>query len=155
MTKNETKKLLNTIKGYYNTQFFIDEYVIDAWSKTMEKYDLEDAEKHIESYLKENPDTPPKPHTFIKGLYTHDEKEMIRNSSFTVECNLCHRWMPLQEYDEHYGKCLDIQYLISVAKEKGENITREDLENTRQDIIDRLLQKYEPKVDDDLWNVGC
>lgn len=151
MTKNETKKLLNTIKGYYNNQFFVDEYVIDAWYQTMQPYDLEDAIEHIQSYLKENPDTLPKPHTFTKRLYTHDEKEMIRNSKFTVECNLCHRWMSLEEYDNHYGKCLDIQYLISVAKEKGENITREDLENTRQDIIDRLLQKYEPKVESGVW----
>ncbi len=68
-----------------------------------------------------------------------------------VYCRMCGRWMKVLEFDEHYGKCLDIQYLISVAKEKGENITREDLENTRQDIIDRLLQKYEPKVDNELW----
>ena len=67
-----------------------------------------------------------------------------------VYCRMCGRWMKVLEFDEHYGKCLDIQYLISVAKEKGENITREDLENTRQDIIDRLLQKYEPKKDEDL-----
>lgn len=70
-----------------------------------------------------------------------------------VYCRMCGRWMKVLEFDEHYGKCLDIQYLISVAKEKGENITREDLENTRQDIIDRLLQKYEPKADDDLWKL--
>jgi len=70
-----------------------------------------------------------------------------------VYCRMCGRWMKVLEFDEHYGKCLDIQYLISVAKEKGENITREDLENTRQDIIDRLLQKYEPKADEDLWKL--
>lgn len=145
MKKTETNKLLNKIKGYYNSQFFIDEYVMDAWAETMEPYDLEDAEAHIKEYIKENPDTPPKPHTFIKGLYTHDEKEMIRNSNYTVECNLCHRWMPLQEYDEHYGKCLDIQYLESVAKEKGEKFTRKDLENCKKEVIDKLLQKYPPK----------
>ena len=154
MNKVQTGKLLNKIKGYYNSQFFIDEYVIDAWTETMEPYDLEDAEAHIKEYIKENPDTPPKPHTFIKGLYTHDEKEMIRNSNFTVECNLCHRWMPLQEYDDHYGKCMDIQYLESVAKEMGEKFTREDLENCKQEVINKLLQKYPPKgVEDEYSNL--
>ena len=154
MKKIEVNKLLNKIKGYYNSQFFIDEYVMDAWAETMEPYDLEDAESHIKKYIKDNPDTPPKPHTFIKGLYTHDEKEMIRNSNFTVECNLCHRWMPLQEYDEHYGKCMDIQYLESVAKEMGEKFTRKDLENCKQEVIDKLLQKYPPKgVEDEYSNL--
>ena len=145
MTKNETKKLLNTIKGYYNTQFFIDEYVIDAWTNTMQSYDLEDAINHIEEYLKDYPDIPPKPHTFKRGLYTHDEKVMLRESKFTVECNLCHRWLPLHEYDEHYSKCLDIEYLVSVAKQKGELFTREDLENQPNRVIDALLNKYPPK----------
>ena len=65
-----------------------------------------------------------------------------------VECNLCHRWLKIAEYDEHYGKCLDIAYLESIAKQKGEVFTREDLENCRQDIIDKLLAKYPPKQ----WN---
>lgn len=154
MKKSEVSKLLNKIKGYYNSQFFIDEYVTEAWIESLEPYDFEDAEAHIKEYIKENPDTPPKPHTFIKWLYTHDEKEMIRNSKFTVECNLCHRWMPLQEYDDHYGRCMDIQYLESVAKEKGENFTREDLENCKQEILDKLLKKYPPKeVEDDYSDI--
>ena len=61
-----------------------------------------------------------------------------------VECNLCHRWMPLEMYDLHYEKCLDIEYLVSIAKEKGEVFTRKDIENCKQEIIDKLLKKYEP-----------
>ena len=81
------------------------------------------------------------------------EPKVVDYENDRVYCRMCGRWMKVLEFDEHYGKCLDIQYLISVAKEKGENITREDLENTRQDIIDRLLQKYEPKVDKELWKL--
>ena len=142
MIKTEAKKLTDLIKGYYNTQFFVDEYVIDAWYQTMKPYDLDDAIEHIQVYIKENPDTPPKPHTFKRGLYTHEEKERIRNSNYTVECNLCRRWMPLADYESHYDKCLDIQYLVSKAKEKGETLTREDLENQPERIINGLLAKY-------------
>lgn len=144
MKKSEVNKLLNKIKGYYNSQFFIDDYVIEAWTESMENYDLEDAEEHLKDYLKEYPDIAPKPHTFIRGLYTHEEKEMMKNSKYTIACNLCGRWMGLEEYDRHYDKCLDIQYLISVAKSKGHNLTREELENKRQDVIDGLLAKYPP-----------
>lgn len=148
MNKIETKKLLDNIKGYYNSQFFTDEYVLKAWEETMQLYDLEDAINHIQEYIKDFPDTPPKPQTFKRGLYTHEEKVRLRESKFTVECNLCHRWMPLADYDSHYDKCLDIEYLVGVAKQEGKDFTREYLENQTDRVIEGLLAKYPPKQ----WN---
>lgn len=145
MNKTEAKKLTDKIKGYYNSQFFVDDYVLEAWYETMKPYDLDDAIEHIQTYVKEYPDIPPKPHTFKRGLYTHEEKMRIKNSDFTVQCNLCQRWMSLDDYDSHYDKCLDIQYLESIAKQKGEVFTREDLENQPDRVIDGLLSKYQPK----------
>lgn len=148
MTKTETQKLTNTIKGYYNSQFFIDEFVINAWYEELKEYELQDAMEHIKKYLKQYPDIPPKPHTFIKGLFTRQEKQKLANEKYFIECNLCHKWMGMNEYDEHYGDCLTIDYLISVAKEKGENITRKELEHCRKEVIDRLYEKYKPN---DSW----
>ena len=145
MKKTETTKLLNKIKGYYNSQFFIDDFVLDAWAETLEPYDFEDAEEHIKEYLKEYPDIAPKPHTFIKGMLTREQKDARKNSDYLVSCNLCGKWMSLQEYDVHYGRCLDIQYLVSVAKQKGEEYTREDLEQCMTDVINKLIEKYPPK----------
>ena len=56
--------------------------------------------------------------------------------------------MILNDYEEHYDKCLDIQYLVNVAKQKGETLTREDLENQSDRVIQGLLAKYPPKE----WN---
>ena len=145
MTKLETTKLLNQIKGYYNSQFFIDDYVLDAWSKTMKSYDYEDAVNHIQQFVKNYPDTAPKPQTFTKGLNTIEEKEAFKHSEHIVSCQLCGRWMPLEKYDEHYGKCLDIEYLLTVAKTKGDSFTRKDLENCKPEVINKLLAKYPPK----------
>ena len=145
MNKMEVQKLTNLIKGYYNSQFFIDEYVVEAWYVSMKPYEYDDAVKHIQEYLKEYPDTPPKPHTFKKGLYTKEEKEKIKNSSYIVQCNLCNRFLTLSEYDNHYERCLDIEYLLNIAKQKGEQYTRVDLENCKPMVIDKLLEKYVPK----------
>ena len=145
MTKNEITKLLNTIKGYYNSQFFIDEFVISAWNDCLKDYDINDAIEHIQDYIKEYPDTPPRPHTFRSGLLTIEEKEKRKNAKYTVECNLCHRWMSLEEYEEHYGKCLDIQYLLSVAKQKHFKTSREELENQKSGVIENLIKKYPPE----------
>ena len=69
----------------------------------------------------------------------------IQDTNYTIECNLCHRWLSISEYEAHYDRCLDIQYLLSVAKQKGEAYTREDLENCKPIVIDKLLEKYPPK----------
>jgi hypothetical protein len=69
----------------------------------------------------------------------------MKNTNYTIQCNLCGRWMSVQEYDAHYERCLDIQYLLDIAKQKGEQYTREDLENCRTGVIDKLLEKYPPK----------
>lgn len=145
MNKQETQKLTNTIKGYYNSQFFIDEFVINAWYEELKNYELQDAIDHIKKYVKEFPDTPPKPHTFIKGLLTREQKRQLANEKYFVQCKLCHKWMGMKEYDEHYGRCLDIEYLVNVAKQKGEKISREELEHCKADILNKLLYKYAPK----------
>jgi len=72
------------------------------------------------------------------------EVKTIDYENDKVECNLCHRWMKIRDYDIHYEKCMDIEYLVSVAKQKGENFDRQDLENCRKEVIDKLLKKYPP-----------
>lgn len=146
MNKVETKKLVDTIKGYYNSQFFVDEYVLQAWQDTMTTYDLEDAIDHLKEYLKEYPDTPPKPHLFTKGMLTSKQKQ--NHEDLIVACQLCGKWLPLSEYDQHYNLCLDIEYLIRVAREKGTNLDRAELEDCKKEIIDKLLAKYPPK---EIW----
>lgn len=144
MKKNETNTLLNKIRGYYN-EFYFDDYVLDVWYETLKPYEYEDALEHIKEYVKNYPEVPPRPHTFKNGLYTLEQKERMKNTNYTIQCNLCGRWMSVQEYDAHYGRCLDIQYLLDVAKQKGEEYTREDLENCKPSVIDKLLEKYPPK----------
>lgn len=74
-----------------------------------------------------------------------DEDKTLDLKKIKVQCNLCNRWMPFEMYELHYEKCMDIQYLVNIAKQKGEKFTREDLENCRSEIIERLLKKYPPE----------
>jgi len=147
VNKIETKNLLNKIKGYYNSQFFVDEYILDAWHDTLKDYEKEDCIEHIKDYLKENPDTPPKPQTFKKGLLTSEEKRKLKERDYSVSCNLCGKWLSLEEYERHYDKCLDIQYLMGIAKQQGKILPREDLESAKPEVIKKLMEKYEPKGD--------
>lgn len=73
------------------------------------------------------------------------ETEPIDYTKIEVACQLCGRWMRVWQYDDHYDKCLDIEYLTSIAKDKGEEFTREDLENCSREVIKKLIDKYPPK----------
>ncbi len=73
------------------------------------------------------------------------EAKIINYETDKIECNLCHRWMLIPQYERHYERCLDIQYLENIAKEKGESFTRKDLEECTPAIIDKLLAKYPPE----------
>lgn len=147
MNKMETNTLLNKIKGYYNSQFFVDDYILDAWHDTLKDYEKEDCIEHIKDYIKEFPDTPPKPQTFKKGLLTSEEKRKLKERDYSVSCNLCGKWLSLEEYERHYDKCLDIQYLMGIAKQQGKILPREDLESAKPEVIKKLMEKYEPKGD--------
>ena len=71
--------------------------------------------------------------------------EPIDYTKIEVACQLCGKWMRVWQYDEHYARCLDIEYLASIAEQKGENFTRKDLEECRPEVIDKLIKKYPPK----------
>ena len=62
-----------------------------------------------------------------------------------VNCNLCGKLMTLDYYERHYDKCLDIQYLMSIAKQQGKDLPREDLEGAKPEVIRKLMEKYKPK----------
>lgn len=147
MNKIETKKLLNTIKGYYNSLFYIDEYVLTAWSEEFKNYDLEDCIEHLKKYLKEYPDIPPKPHTFKRGLLTPEEKKTLREHNCSVNCNLCHKLMTLEEYDNHYDRCLSTKYLIKrIEEEKGVVPEYNEIFYLPSEKFNGLYQKYFKRV---------
>ena len=59
-----------------------------------------------------------------------------------IYCNLCNKPMNYINYEQHYDKCLDIEYLVGIANEKKEDITRKDLEEYEPSTIRKLLDKY-------------
>ena len=147
MNKLETKSLLNKIKGYYNSQFFIDDYILDAWYEELKDYDKEDCVEHIKDYAREYPDIAPKPHTFKKGLLTPEEKKILREHNYSVNCNLCKKLMSLEEYDNHYDRCLSTKYLIKrIEEEKGIVPEYDEIFYLPKEKFNGLYQKYFKRI---------
>lgn len=145
MERDEAKRLISKIKAYYY-YFSLDKDSLIEWNNRLKDYDYQDVDNRLMDHLKgENAKDIPQLHFLIRNLLTVEQKRK-QKKEYIVECNLCHRWMSLSEYDAHYDKCLTVEYLVNTAKAKGESITRKEIENCRQEVIDKLYKKYPPEV---------
>ena len=124
MKKSETKQLLNKIKAYY-PNFYLEDYIVDAWVETLEPYEYEDSLEHFKEYLKNNPNKTPQPHVFIKGMLTPEEKKLAEKD-YIIDCNLCGKTMLYSNFEEHHKKCLLCKALETKAKEMKKDLTYED-----------------------------
>lgn len=146
MEPTEVKKLVSKIKAYYY-YFTLEKESLNEWNYKLKDYDFDDVYKRVEEHLtSEQRKEPPQLHYLVNGLLTNKQKK--KKNELIVACQNCGRWLPLSEYDQHYNLCLDIEYLIRVAREKGTNLDRAELEDCKREIIDKLLAKYPPK---EIW----
>ena len=146
MEPMEVKRIVSKIKAYYY-YFSLEKDSLNEWNYKLRDYDYEDVSERVEEHLKgEQRKEPPQLHYLISGLLTKEQKR--KKNELIVACQNCGRWLPLSEYNQHYDLCLDIEYLVRVAREQGKNLDRAELENCKRDIIDKLLAKYPPN---EIW----
>ena len=88
MTFEELKEILTNIKAHYQN-FAIYDYVVKEWYKVLKDYEYDDVMESLVDHL-----TP------------KDLKKESESNRYIVSCNLCDRWMSLDEFDKHYDKCL-------------------------------------------------
>jgi len=144
MTKEESQKIIKKIKAYYY-YFELDKDSTRIWTDKMQPYSFEDVDRKVEEHITgEDRQNPPRIQDLLRFLLTEEQKAKSKEE-YLVNCNLCGRLMPFKEYETHYDKCLSFEYLIARAKKEHKEITREQLENTRQDVLNKLYEKYKPE----------
>lgn len=143
MTKVELENLFKQLKAHYSF-FTTEDYVYNEWFRFLKDYDYEDVVQKLDEHLKgEYSKDIPKVTFLIKYLKTTEEKKRLAEQGveYTVQCNLCHRWMTLTEYNEHYGKCLDIRFLSKNGGVLTEGLTIDELETVPSYEISSLVSK--------------
>lgn len=147
MTLSKTAEVLENVKAHYQT-FVINDVVTKEWHKVLKEYDFEDVINTLVDHLTgDNYKDIPQVYQLTKNLKTTEEKakQTEINNQIKVCCNLCERWMSMTEYEEHYGRCLDKEYLISQSQKVGKPTTRNELDKLNERQILALLEKYKPK----------
>ena len=145
MDTEQVKEFLKRIDINYQTNWSDNKDIILEWYKDLKNYDLEDVNKSLNYYMKSNyASIPPKRWAILNQIKTTEQKE--RQNNLITKCQLCGKSMNMNLYDNHYSKCLDIEFLVKSAKKwLDKDITKEELESlSKIDIEDKVLkmQKY-------------
>lgn len=151
MTLSETKELLKRIKSHYQ-EFIVDDYKVKEWYKELQDYDLEDVNKKLESHLRseEYGETIPKLYFLTKYLTPSKDKGKIQK--FKMCCPLCNEYVPDNEFDNHYDRCLSIEYLSlqsikyknqELDKAKYKSMSKEEFDKKYDSICEYVLKKTE------------
>lgn len=146
MKVTEAQELMQNIKAHYQT-FNIENFVLEEWYKILKDYDFEEVMNKLVDHLTGNDYKDlPQVYQLVRDLQTIEEKNRSNkiNNQIKVCCQLCERWMNMNEYKSHYGRCLDIQYLVRQSEKVGKPTTRAELCKLTQKQIEALLEKYKP-----------
>lgn len=141
MTKDESINFIKKIKAYFY-YFSLDKDTTDIWINKLKPYSLEDVEARFEKHLKSDDNKElPRLHELTKNLVPENEKSKNKEELF-VDCRLCNKIIGLSKYDKHYGRCLTIEFIMMKLKEEGKDVLREEIEKCKDDVLERLYQKY-------------
>ena len=126
MTRDEVKNLFKRIKSNYST-FVADEYKLTEWCKELKDYDETDVHKKLEEHMRsaEYGNSEPKLYFLTKFLKTKEEKNKVEK--YRLQCTICGKFIPEDDYDSHYERCLDVDYIVKKRKELFNEETSEEL----------------------------
>lgn len=141
MNRVEVTEALGRIKSHY-PYFTVENYVVTEWLRFLKPYDNYDVNQKLDAYFQDDSkERPPTVKYLMKYLQTPGQKATNSNN-FRIDCQLCHKFMTLDEYNNHYSKCLSINYLLMIFKNKDMNVSREELENLDEKTFRGVYEKY-------------
>jgi hypothetical protein len=115
MDTEQVKEFLKRIDMNYQTNWSEDKEIILEWYRDLKDYSIADVNKSFNNYMKSTySNIPPKRWAILNNIKTIEEKDRLQH--IHTFCQLCRKKVDMYEYDKHYGRCLDIDYLIRNGK---------------------------------------
>lgn len=144
MILEEIKTFLQEIKTYY-PNFKMNDNSLEIWYRDLSKYDKEDVYSKFDEYKKSNTTFAPTLPYITKYLLTKEEKQKNLEGDYTVQCNLCGKWMRLSEYNSHYDRCSSTSYLLLIFKKLNKSVSREELDKLDNIQFGEIYDEYTKK----------
>lgn len=129
MELKDVKIILKRIQVNYPS-FINDSYTQSEWYKELKDYDLEDIMKKLEEHMRSEQYGNNIPKVYFLTKYLRTTKEKNKTEKYLMQCSICKEFIPEEQYDKHYERCLDVEYIVKKRKELFDNDTSEELKNT-------------------------
>lgn len=126
MTRDEVKSLFKRIKSNYST-FVVDEYKLTEWCNELKDYDETDVHKKLEEHMRSSEYGNSEPKLYFLTKYLKKNSEKNKFEKFKLQCSICEKFISEDEYDNHYERCLDVDYIVKKRKELFNEETSEEL----------------------------
>lgn len=125
MIKNEVKEILKRINSNY-PEFVIDEYKQNEWYKELKDYSYEDVMNKLEQHMRSADYGAYAPKLYFLTKFLTKESEKGKHIDYNIECRICKKYVNKESYDEHYERCLDVEYITKIRKKYFNQIIGED-----------------------------
>lgn len=155
MELKDVKIILKRVKTNYPS-FINDTFTQSEWYKELKDYSLEDVMKKLEQHFRSEQygNQPPKVYFLTKFLTKEKDKIKSKTSGIMVRCQICNDIVSYDEYDNHYGRCLSIEYLEKnnmkyfgkgIDKEKYKKMSEQEFQMKYNKFCEFILEKTENK----------
>lgn len=167
MTLDEVIEFLKRIDINYQTSLSEDKDIVKEWFIDLKKYQGTDVNESLNNYMKSNySNVIPKRWAILSSIKTIEEKDRLK--TLNTICPFCKNKINMYEYEKHYGRCLDIDFLIrnsekylnkKLDKENINKLSKIDLEDKvikmQKIVYDKTTNKSEKSmIEKYLKNIG-
>lgn len=153
MKKNDVTEILKRISSNY-PEFMIDDYKKNEWYKELKDYDADDVMRKVEEHMRseEYGKFPPKLYFLTKYLQTTAQKNTRTN--YLLQCRICGEYIPEQIYDEHYQRCIDVDYMVRMKEKYSKTKVAKETRNKFMNLSQNEFETYYLQFLDNLYKVA-
>lgn len=110
MELKDVKLILNRIKVNY-PNFVNDDYTRSEWYRELKDYSLEDVMDKLEQHFRSEQYGNSIPKVYFLTKYLTKAKEKGKKLDGFLQCQLCGKWINMDDFEKHYDRCSSIDYL--------------------------------------------
>lgn len=141
MELKEVSMLLKRIKSHYQ-EFIVDDFKVNEWYKELKDYSLDDVMEKLEQHFRSEQYGNQIPKVYFLTKYITKEKDKNKELVGSQQCNVCHKFINLKEFEKHFDRCSSVDYLNRRSIDYFEKpIDKEKYMNMEQRLFDEKYNK--------------
>lgn len=132
------------------------------WHRILEPYSYVDVEKKLDEYFRDSENFGKYPDAYYLCRFLKTEEEKSHFVDISVRCQICNELVDYTEYDNHYSRCLSVDYIVRKRKQffdketdrkKLMSMNEKDFEKNYKTFIEKIHELTTSKIEK--YNLQC